>query len=155
MGKVKNLELGDVTFYIHRMDAFEAMEVFGDLQQMFAGPLTTLLEAKGAKSDEEGMQAVMHGIESLSARLDGKQLMRVCDLLLFKPECVTFSAQGREPSRLTSDNKGMALDSMADIVALVVEVLKHNYADFLSQMAARFGLATKLKGLSPDSSATT
>lgn len=155
MSKVKTVELDGVTFYIHRMDPFEAMEVFGDLQKLFAGPLAALLEAKDAKTDEEGMQAVMHGIEALSTKLDGKQLMNVCDLLLFKPESVTFSAQGRETERLTKTNKGMAFEHMADIVALVTEVLKHNYADFLSQMVSRFGLAIDLKGISQASSEKT
>lgn len=151
---VKQVVFNDTTYYIRRMDAFKSMEVFGDLQHRFAAPLASMIETV-SQGDSVSMDAVVDGIARFSEKLDGKSLIKLVDALLIEPGCVSFAPENGEPKRLDANNKHMAFDSMADIVAVCGEVLTHNYADFLSQMASRFGLADSVKALSRESSATT
>lgn len=145
---------GNRIVYIRRMDPFVAMEVMADLQKYFAAPLAAMIEARGAESDEEAMQVVMSSIEKVSAQLDSASIRKVIDMLLFKPECISFSVDGCEAKRLDDAKKGMALKEIDEIVYLIIETLKHNYADFLSQMLDRFGGVEQLRGNLPDNSAT-
>lgn len=161
---VKTLDIDGVTFYIRRMDPFTATDVMADLQGYFAGPLASVGEAIGFSeaesnisekmADDKAVSAVIKAIEDVSKNLSSKTLRRVYDLLLFGPECISFSIDGNEPQRLKDSNKAQALQSMPGIIDLIVGTVTHNYADFLSQMLDRFGAAGQLKGNLPDNSAT-
>lgn len=130
------------TFYIRRFPAFEAMEVLGDLQRQFAGPLMGGLQPKAG-----GSEIMMAGLAKLSADLDGRKLRAWAERLLH-PDTVAVSVDGAEAVKLSRqmvEKCGLQPD---EIIHLCLEVVKHNFQGFSTRWSGLIssGLSLLAKG---------
>lgn len=134
--QILKAEIGETYYAIQRMDAFTAWRTLASLQKSFAGPLARFFGSRG-QGDGAGLY---EAVTELSAKIDEQEFDSLCQKLLFKPECISFSRHGDEPVRLKDMNKGMAITDMGDLLELIVAVLRHNYADFFTKTLSRYGL---------------
>ena len=137
MRKPKTVTIGSRTFGIVKMDAFSALEVFGDLQK-------ELLPALGALMKPEGGEAgTADALAALSGSLDGKALSKWADRLL-DPDCISVENEEGEPVRLTAERREGAFDNAVEILELMAEIIRENFAAPLMQWLARSGLDRQL-----------
>lgn len=146
--QILKTEIGEAYYTIQRMDAFTAWRTLASLQKSFAGPLARFFGGRGqGNSEDVGTASQGNGsqlyeaVTELSAKIDEHEFDRLCQQLLFKPECIAFSRHGDEPVRLRDMNKGLAITDMGDLLELIVAVLRHNYADFFTKTLSRYGLS--------------
>lgn len=132
------ITIGENTFYIRRFEPFLALKVFGDMQKKLLAPLLAILEAQGNPSD---VSAGVEALGKLADSLDGDALVKICKTLI-NSEYVSIQPEGaREPTKLTEGAINMHVSEVADILALCVEVVKVNYADFAKRVASLIGQA--------------
>lgn len=137
MAREKVVTIGNYDFKISRLDAFTALEVFGDLQK-------ELLPAIGTLTGEDG-DAAIKAIEKVSAYFTGKQLRVWADRLI-TPDEIFVSRKGEDDySRLNEQRREEVFTDAVQILELLVEIIKENFADPLTQWLTRSGLANKLK----------
>ncbi len=149
---VKSVVIGETTFYVRRMDPFGALKVFGDLQRDILPAAGMVLQSvfgeggiKGdatvreALADAAAEKGIADAITALSSRLDGNALINWANRLL-DADHIAVTINGRD-AKLTADVKAMAFRDPGDILELMAEVIRYNFADFLSRWAARFGPA--------------
>lgn len=141
----KEVTIGQNKFGIIRMDAFTALGVFGDLQK-------ELLPALGNLA-ADGEDSVMKTIESLSSHFTGKQLTEWAERLITPDYVSVYDKDDREFVRLTADRREIVFENAVQILELLVEIIKENFADPLTQWLGRSGLANKLKTKKTDNSA--
>lgn len=141
------IEAAGTTFYYDRMDAFEALEVFGDLQKDVLPSIGGLLSAMGSIKGEEdaddeavdkASDAVAAAVAQLSANFTGKQLKYWSDRLLSRDR-VSVEIEG-EARRLGPNERRLAFDSFTDILELLFHVLRIEFAEPLFTYANQFGL---------------
>jgi hypothetical protein len=169
--------IGANTFYIRRYAPFVALEILGDLQQRFAGPL---LDAMGSPSGASGgkpatltpnplLEAVqppenageqdmlgvmLRGFAKISAGMNGRELATLARRLI-DAEKVAVSINGGEARKLTNDMIEAAGMTPADIIALCVEIVKVNFADFFTQFASPIGQAQAFLRQNPSGASAT
>lgn len=137
MAREKIVTIGNYDFKIRRLDAFTALEVFGDLQK-------ELLPAIGTLTGEDG-DAAIKAIEKVSGYFTGKQLRVWADRLI-TPDEIFVSRKGEDDySRLNEQRREEVFTDAVQILELLVEIIKENFADPLTQWLTRSGLANKLK----------
>lgn len=153
------IEVAGVTFYYDRMDAFEALEVFGDLQKDVLPSIGGLLSALGATGGEGeealdgASDAVAEAVARLSANFTGKQLRHWCDRLITKDR-VSVEIEG-DARRLGQTERRLAFDSFTDILELLFHVLRIEFAEPLFTYANQFGLDLRFpKAILSDATAT-
>lgn len=129
--------VNDVTFIIHRMDAFDALAAFGDLQKDI---LPAIGGAFGAldNADDQAEAAMADAIAKLSKQLDGKQLKYWADRLLDK-ERVSAEVDG-ELKPLNAATRAEVFETFADILELMFHVIKLEFASPLAGWLDRLGL---------------
>lgn len=137
-----DVTIGANTFHIRRFPPFDAMEVLGDLQKQFAGPLMG-----GMQAGAGGTEIMLGGLAKLSADMDGKKL-RAWAVKLLNPETVAVSVDGGPAEKLTQamvQKIGLQPDEM---VELCVEVVKHNFQGFSTRWSGLIssGLSLMAKG---------
>jgi hypothetical protein len=139
----KEFHLNDrATFWIRRYEPFLALEILGDLQTKFLGPLVMFLEGNDASNDDETrMKSVVDGIEKLSKTLNGKELVTLSKTLL-NGEYISISLDNEPPEKLTENLLNRAIDDVGEMVELIIEVIKENYAKVFTQGLARIGKGT-------------
>lgn len=151
MSLVTNVAIGDAEFMIRKIDPFVALRIFGDLQRDILPAVGHLLE--GAFAGGQGAQAnatpdttLSEAVRELSGKLDGAALEAWANRLL-DPEFVAVSINGRE-SKLTREMRALAFRDAGDILELMFQIIRFNFADFFLRWAGRFGsvqgLAAKL-----------
>jgi hypothetical protein len=139
---VKEVTIGKNIFFIRRFAPFVALEILGDLQKQFAGPILTSIDGKENAKDENGnivinpesANKLMNGFSNLSAKLDGKTLRKIAETLIDK-EYISVSIDGADPRKLDASAQGLSLESVSDIIELCWEILKHNYEEVISRIA--------------------
>lgn len=138
MRKPKIVAIGSYKFGIARMDAFSALEVFGDLQK-------ELLPALGGLMKPEGEQdGTAQALSALSGSLSGKSLTKWANRLL-DPDYISVENEDGVLEKLTADRREMVFDNAVEILELMVAVIRENFADPLMQWLARSGLEAQLK----------
>ncbi|MBY4945413.1 hypothetical protein K6V92_02085 [Cupriavidus respiraculi] len=158
MSRATNVTIGDAEFMIRKMDPFLALRIFGDLQRDILPAVGHLLEGAFGGGAGTGGNAgqdatVAEAIRELSAKLDGASLEAWANRLL-DPEFVAVSINGRE-SRLTKEMRALAFSDAGDILELMFQIIRLNFADFFLRWAGRFGSVQGLaETLSADSGAT-
>ena len=135
--------IGDKTFYIRRFPAFRALEVLGDLQQRFGAPLLAAIEGRSDPASIPVMEVLVTGLRRISADTNGRLLAALAKDLV-DPDLISVSMAGGEPRKLDQTAIDLLGLGPEDIVELCVEVVKVNYAPFLSRFASRFGEARSL-----------
>ncbi len=150
--KVVEVNIGENTYWIHRFPAFEAVEVLGDLQRQFAGPLLGMMDGKQSASPEEANANMMQAFGKLSASIDGKTLKALAERLVIqqrgKSPIVTVSMNGEEPRPVDDRTVNLCLETAADVLQLCWEVIRHNF----SEVIARFNTPFTPAGTSPAAS---
>ncbi len=129
--KVVEVNIGENTYWIHRFPAFEAVEVLGDLQRQFAGPLLGMMAAFG----------------KLSSTIDGKTLRDLAKRLLNK-EYISVSIEGGQTRKLDEPAIALSLETAADVLQLCWETIRFNF----SEVIARFNTPFTPAGTSPAAS---
>lgn len=127
--KTTEVELSGVTYTINKFSVWEANEIAADLQELI---LPVIAELAGGDSD-----AITRGLYLISSRLDRKQFNSVAETLLFKDN-IYFQKDGNDKMKLTKSNRDMAFEEVSDVMNLLVEVVKYNFADFMQGLKARF-----------------
>lgn len=143
--------IGENTYYITRFPPFKALEILGDLQKQFAGPLISQLDGKESAKDADGNvildseagNKLMNSFASLSAKLDGKTLREIAERLLTK-ENINVSINGEPERKFDAAAQGLALESVADIITLCWEVLKFNYSEVITRLSSPIGRARSM-----------
>lgn len=139
--KPTEVVINDTVFLISRMDAFDALAAFGDLQKDVLPAVGGLF---GAMSDDDSKSEAAMGeaIANLSAKLDGKQLKYWCDRLLTK-DSISVEINGTlQP--LDAAVKSMVFHEFTDILELLFHVVKVNFAGPLVSWLNRAGLGQSL-----------
>lgn len=134
------IEVAGVTFYYDRMDAFEALEVFGDLQKDLLPALGNLLTTAGEGGDGD---ALAGAVTKLSESLSGKQLRAWTDRLLTRDR-VSVEVEG-EARRLGPAERRLAFDQFTDILELLYHVLRIEFADPLFTYLDQLGVGQSIK----------
>lgn len=140
MAERHKVSIGDNDFFIRRYDPFLALEILGDLQKQFAGPMLSMIDGKAGGSEEQNQAALMAAFAKLSATMDGKTLRALAERLL-NPEYVSVSIGGAEPRKLDASAVMMSLSGAGDIIRLCWAVVSHNYSEVLARLASPTGPA--------------
>jgi hypothetical protein len=128
-------------FYIRRYDVFLAMKILGDVQKRFMTPFALFMESNDQKlSQEIRDRNLMAAIQQFSHNIDGDSLIQIAKTVL-NAEYVSVSVGGNPPEKLTENVLNMATDSVVDVVALVMEVLKVNYEELFTRGKTLIGQA--------------
>lgn len=139
--KPVEIVVNGTTFYVSRMDAFDALAAFGDLQKDVL-PAVGGMIASMADGDDSADAAMSQAITKLSTQLDGKQLKYWCDRLLSK-ERVSVEINGNVMP-LDAATRAMAFSEFTDILELLFEVIKLEMGRPLLSWLDRLGLAPSL-----------
>lgn len=145
-------EMGADLFYIHRFPPFLAIKVFGELQKAVFPILGGV--AKGIKhvdidSPLENLAVIGEllgdGFIQFAANLDGEKLEKL-SIMLLSPDYVAVKRNGKkEAERLTEDVMNEIFEGRAfDVLILMVQVAKANYADFTRLSGVPTGLREAL-----------
>ncbi len=143
MARPIEVTINETTFFITPMDAFQALEVFGDLQKDLLPAIGELVavgfggEGEGEAGDNRE-QAMASAIEKLSMKLDGKQLKAWTDRLITQ-DSVAVSINGKDMA-LDAAARTMAFREFTDILELLFHVIKVNFAGPLGRWLSRTGL---------------
>lgn len=135
--KVHEVRIGENDFYIRRFQAFAAVEVLGDLQKQFAGPLLGMMDGKPSGSPEEANANMMAAFGKLSATIDGRTLRDLAKRLLDK-EYVSVSIEGGQVRKLDDAAIALSLETAADVLQLCWEIVKFNFAEVVARFNTPF-----------------
>ena len=168
MSQTVEIKVGKNTFFVTKMNAFEALPVFGDLQKELLPALGALLgslkdskqegslkdEPEGSLKDEpEGSLKDVNNadlekaVEKLSAQLDGKSLERWATRLLDSGH-IAYEDENGEAVRFKLARDGHIFQDFAEVLQLLVVVIKENFAAPLTRwlnLSGLAGLAEKAK----------
>ena len=132
MSQTVEIKVGDTTFFITKMNAFEALPVFGDLQKELLPALGALLgslkdEPEGSLKDVNNAD-LEKAVEKLSAQLDGKSLERWATRLLDSGH-IAYEDENGEAVRFKLARDGHIFADFAEVkdgTADLVDLLKIN-----------------------------
>jgi hypothetical protein len=137
----REVRIKQSTFYIRPFEAFLGVRIFGDLQKHLLGPLVAALDGKPSANDEAAAAAMFAAVARLSETIDGETLERIIGRLI-DPEYVAVEIDGAgEPRRCDKAALALAGLSVADLFELCYEIVRHNYADFITRWGSRIGQA--------------
>ena len=141
MSQTVEIKVGKNTFFVTKMNAFEALPVFGDLQKELLPALGALLgslkdsKQEGSLKDEpEGSLKDVNNadlekaVEKLSAQLDGKSLERWATRLLDSGH-IAYEDENGEAVRFKLARDGHIFQDFAEVkdgTADLVDLLKIN-----------------------------
>lgn len=145
MAKNTEVTVNDTLFIVHPLNAFEALEIFGDLQKELLPAIGDLLTAAIAdkapapeESESQDAEMLTTAISKLSERLSGKQLTAWSERLLTK-DTVSVEINGTLMP-LDAAAKRLAFKEFTDILELLFRVIQVNFAGPLVGFLSRFGL---------------
>lgn len=139
---VKTVEIGDKTFYIHKMDAFTGLKAFGDLQKDILPALGGVIGGgNGGGADNAG---ISEAIAALSGSLSGDALAHWSNRLLCDGN-VSFDAPSGDAIALKKTDFDTVFSDFTGILELLVAVILENFKDPLVQLLNRTGLDTLSK----------
>jgi len=120
-------------FYIRRYEPFLSLEILGEVQKKFLPPLASLMEANDPTQDiETRMESVTKAVEAVSRSLDGKSLIAMVRLVL-NPLYVSVEIQSEPAVQLDEAAVNRSCEDVADVIKLVIEVLRYNYERLFTQ----------------------
>lgn len=150
--KTVQRKIGGSEFRITRIPPFEAIELIGDLQRVF-GPAIASLSAISQDRDALSQPGVLSSVlmdaaEALGRNLDGKML-RYLTAALIREDSVYIKPNGKGEFVPCSSDTIQIYAELEDIVEVALLVLEHNYKDFFSKAAARFGSGLQQYSVKP------
>lgn len=127
-------------YRIRRLPPFDSLELLGNLQRKLVAPFLAVLDGVPAGDEGRFKAQLAGGLERVLRGLDGKELRALCKELL-QPDYVFIVPEGGDKAEKFTETAATqhGLD-VTDLIELCVEVIRHNYEDFLPRAAARFGL---------------
>lgn len=160
--RVKTVDISGVNFRISRMGVLTSGPLLAWLQNSFKDTISAAMSgvsaeqmngaiksAANANLSDASAHKIAETIKSLSATLTERQFSEILERLLFAPECITFSRPGGKYEVLTRYNIEVqeheggllvgAIEDPADMLLLLVEVVRHNYADFFPKLLGAIG----------------
>lgn len=159
--RVKTVEMDGVSFRISRMGIMTSGPLMVWLQNSFKDTIAAAMsgisastmnaaitKATNAQLSQGDTNALVETIKTISSTLTEDQFKAILARFIFEPECITFSRNGSQHQLLTrfnievQDHDGVlvgAIDDPADLLMLLVEVVRHNYDSFFPKMAAAIG----------------
>ena len=143
MSQTVEIKVGKNTFFVTKLNAFEALPVFGDLQKELLPALGALL---GSLKDVNNAD-LEKAVEKLSAQLDGKSLERWATRLLDSGH-IAYEDENGEAVRFKLARDGHIFADFAEVLQLLVGVIKENFAAPLTRwlnLSGLVGLAEKAK----------
>lgn len=146
-GRRTEVVIGDNTYHVMKFEPFLSLEVLGELQKHFLGPVTRAFEAKDADG-AEATKAVIDGIDKLSSNLDGKTLVTLAKLVL-NPEYIAVSIDGGDAEKLTPAAVNRAFSDVGEMGELIMEVVKINYEGFMRRSLSLIGQGRGSKAAKP------
>lgn len=152
MSQTVEIKVGKNTFFVTKMNAFEALPVFGDLQKELLPALGALLGSLKDSKQEGSLKDVNNAdlekaVEKLSAQLDGKSLERWATRLLDSGH-IAYEDENGEAVRFKLARDGHIFDDFAEVLQLLAVVIKENFAAPLTRwlnLSGLAGLAEKAK----------
>lgn len=137
-GETKKYDQGDYTFAIRPFPAFHSMKVLGDLQKVVVPALGGAIG--GLKPESLDMDTsdvkfiggvVADALNNLAKTLDGETLERAAELLL-DPQYVSVAPLHTKDFQPLDEGAVNEIFSgrIIDLIALMVQIFKANYADF-------------------------
>ncbi|QLB23319.1 phage tail assembly chaperone [Phocoenobacter skyensis] len=138
MAKIKEVKIGEKSFYIQRMNAFDALKTFGDLQK-------EILPALSGVMTTDSQVDIKSAITALSTALDGASLEHWSSRLLCNG-LVTFDDANDDNVVLKKANFDEAFEDFTGILELIVEVAIENFKDPLVRLLNRSGWDGLSKG---------
>lgn len=140
MAERHQFKTNNATFYIRKFDVFLSIKVFGDIQRQFLGPIASFMENQDkTRPDSEQIENMIGAIERISKGLDGDTLVLLVKKVLHE-EYISVSIDNGAPERLNEGLLNRATNGLGDVVALVIEVIKVNYADLFTRGRDLIGL---------------
>lgn len=148
----QDLTIGNTTFFIDKFPAMTQIKIFGDLQKTLLPSFGKLLAEFGKKNEEEenaekADTAFIDGLRELSQQLDGASLEKLVKELI-KPDFVTFvrdDFSNGNDTKLTHDKLNAACEDMAEIIELLIFILKLNFSSFFTNYLTRLGVGIASK----------
>lgn len=137
-GETKKYDQGDYTFAIRPFPAFHSMKVLGDLQKVVVPALGGAiggLKPESLDMDTSDVKliggAVADALNNLARTLDGDTLERAAELLL-DPQYVSVAPLHTKDFQQLDEGAVNEIFSgrIIDLIALMVQIFKVNYADF-------------------------
>ena len=137
-GETKKYDQGDYTFAIRPFPAFHSMKVLGDLQKVVVPALGGAiggLKPESLDMDTSDVKfiggAVADALNNLAETLDGETLERAAELLL-DPQYVSVAPLHTKDFQPLDEGAVNEIFSgrIIDLIALMVQIFKVNYADF-------------------------
>lgn len=137
-GETKKYDQGDYTFAIRPFPAFHSMKVLGDLQKVVVPALGGAiggLKPESLDMDTSDVKfiggAVADAFNNLAKTLDGDALERAAELLL-DPQYVSVAPLHTKDFQPLDEGAVNEIFSgrIIDLIALMVQIFKVNYADF-------------------------
>src|SRR4051812_32181445 len=119
-------KLNNSTFYIRKYEAFLAIKILGDLQKQFLGPMALFFDNANMSSE-----AIAEGIGKVSRQMDGDTLVALAKKVL-NPDFVSVAIGNDTPEKLTENMLNRSIDSVADVIELIKEVLVVNFAEIFT-----------------------
>lgn len=125
-------------FLIRRYDAFLSLKILGELQKRFLAPFVQIIEMRGQQAN--GEDHFGQAVDKLSRNLDGDQLIDLVKKVLH-PDYVTVVMEGEDPEKIDEGLINRSTDDIADVIMLVVEVIKYNYTELFTRGRTLIGQA--------------
>lgn len=129
-------------FYIRRFDAFLALKVLGDIQKKFLGPIAQVVIDMNTQglTDDQRAKTIQESLQTISTNLDGASLIELARKVL-NPEFISVSIDNEPAEKLEEHLLNRATDSVFDVIALVVAVVRFNYDEVFTRGPSLFGMA--------------
>jgi hypothetical protein len=132
-----DFSLGVCTYHIRKYPPFIALQILGDLQKRFLGPMATFME--GQQGQEISIRIIIEGVTKISSSLDGDSIVALTKRLI-DPEYVSVSIGSEPAEKLTENILNRAMDDVGDIIELLIKVLELNYKNVFTIATTRLGM---------------
>lgn len=139
MAKAIEVKIGQTTFFVTKLNAFEALPVFGDLQKELLPALGALM-SKDESADGTNGANLEAALAKLSENLDGKKLEKWVNRLLDDGH-IAYEDDAGEAVAFKLQRDGHIFADFTEVLQLLVVVIKENFAAPLTQWLNRSGLA--------------
>lgn len=140
------VEIGEFTFYIRKLAAFDALKLIGNLQKRVVGPAAMLIATQRKEAPATDAEFA-EGLRKLSEALDGETLVWAVRSLV-NSEYVSIRANG-ELEKLTDATVGIQEIGLDILIMLAIEVAKINFFDFMKSATGLIGLGQSRKEANP------
>ncbi|MDP8078334.1 phage tail assembly chaperone [Phocoenobacter skyensis] len=131
MSNISNIKINGRPFYVQKLNAFDALKIFGDLQKEVLPALGGALNSNGAD--------MSNVVAALSEAFNGSELEKWANKLLFN-DLISFDDDNGDAVTLKKSNADSAFNDFTEILELLIQVAMENFKDPLVRLLDRTGL---------------